>query len=144
MTLYLDTTILVGALVEDESSHTACLALLRRRNPVTWTHALAEVYATLTGGCLGIRVPPGIAVRLIEDSLIPRLRLVELAAGDMLGTIRASETAGARGGAIFDYLHLVAARSASAVTLYTLNARHFHALARAGDPRIESPVRPEA
>lgn len=139
MTSYLDSSILVAALVEDEPAHELCLNLLRRKHSAAWTHALAETYATLTGGRLGIRVPPRIATRLIEETLVPRLRLIELAAADMIEAIRASESAGVRGGAIFDFLHLVAARNSAAETLYTLDARHFMALVRAGDPRIEAP-----
>jgi hypothetical protein len=38
-----------------------------------------------------------------------------------------------------DYLHLIATRKISATEFYTLNERHFTALARTGDPRIEMP-----
>ena len=44
-----------------------------------------------------------------------------------------------RGGAVYDYLHLVAARKAGVERIVTLDLRHFRALARAGDPRIEGP-----
>lgn len=140
MSAYLDSSVLVAALVEDEETHEACLTLLRRRDNVTWSHALAEVFATLTGGRLGIRVSPAIASRLIEESLLPRLRLIELGADDVSASLRASEASGVRGGAIFDFLHLVAARKAGASTLHTLNERHFLPLANAGDPKVEGPV----
>jgi predicted nucleic acid-binding protein len=139
VTLYLDSSVLVAALVEDEPTHESCLQLLRKKNLATWTHALAEVFATLTGGRLGLRVSPSVAAELMDASLIPRLRLVELAAADVTGAIRESEGAGVRGGAIFDFLHLTAARRSSAIVLYTLNMRHFVPLARKGDPRIERP-----
>jgi predicted nucleic acid-binding protein len=139
VSLYLDSSVLVAALVEDEPAHESCLNLLRKKDLVAWTHALAEVFATLTGGRLGLRVSPGIAAELMDASLIPRLRLVDLAAGDLTGAIRESEAAGVRGGAIFDFLHLTAARRASASALYTLNIRHFVPLARKGDPKIERP-----
>lgn len=139
MTLYLDSSILVAALVEDEASHEACLDLLKKRNLVAWTHALAETFATLTGGRLGIRVAPAIATQLIE-SLVPRLRLIDLSAADMVAALRECDSSGVRGGALFDFLHLHAARKASAAALYTINVRHFAALARTGDPDIESPV----
>lgn len=139
MTLYLDSSVLVAALVEDEPAHESCLRLLRRKNLATWTHALAEVFATLTGGRLGLRVAPAIAAELMDASLMPKLSLIELAAADLIGAVRASEAAGVRGGAIFDFLHLAAARRSSAAALYTLNTRHFVALARDGDPRIERP-----
>jgi predicted nucleic acid-binding protein len=139
VTPYLDSSVLVAALVEDEPAHEQCLQLLRRKNLVTWTHALAEVFAALTGGRLGLRVPPAVAAELMDASLTPRLRLIELAAADVTGAIRESEAVGVRGGAIFDFLHLTAARRSSATALYTLNTRHFVALARKGDPKIEQP-----
>ena len=78
----------------------------------------------------------GLAPQSIE-SLVPRLRLIDLSAADYGG--RAARI-GVRGGALFDFLHLHAARKASAAALYTMNVRHFAALARSGDPDIESSV----
>jgi hypothetical protein len=53
--------------------------------------------------------------------------------------MREAESRGVRGGAIFDYLHLVAARKAKVQKLYTLNVSNFVAFHRAGDPEILSP-----
>jgi predicted nucleic acid-binding protein len=139
VTLYLDSSVLVAALVEDEPTHECCLRLLRAKGLVAWTHALAETFATLTGGRLGIRVSPAIAAQLIEASLLPRLRLIELRGEEVVDAIRGSDAAGVRGGALYDFLHLTAARISGAMTLYTLNTRHFEAIARKGDPDIELP-----
>jgi predicted nucleic acid-binding protein len=139
MTLYLDSSVLVSALIEDESSHENCLRLLGKKNAVAWTYGLTETFATLTGGRLGIRVGPAIAVQLIGESLLPRLQLIDLTAEDTIEALRACDAAGVRGGAIYDFLHLGAARKSHAATLYTLNTRHFLALVRNGDPRIENP-----
>lgn len=140
MTIYLDSSVLVAALVEDEPAHESSLQLLRAKDLVVWTHALAETFSTLTGGRLGIRTSPAIATRLIETSVLPRLRLIELSGTDLMEAIRGAEAAGARGGAVYDYLHLTAARKSSVKVLYTLNTRHFEVLARRGDPRIQSPA----
>lgn len=139
MTCYLDSSVLVAALVEDEPAHEPCVALLRRKGLATWSHALAEVHATLTGGRLGIRVPPGVSAQLIDASLAPRLQCIDLASADILESIRATELAGVRGGALFDFLHVAAARKAKATTLFTLDTRGFAALVRPGDPRVERP-----
>ena len=139
MTVFLDSTVLVSALVEDEPHHEACLRLLGRKSLAAWSHALAETFATLTGGRLGLRVAPAVAAELIESSLVPRLRMVELGAGDLIAALHTTEGAGVRGGAFYDYLHLVAARKSGATLLYTLNERHFLAVSRSGDPRIEAP-----
>jgi predicted nucleic acid-binding protein len=44
-----------------------------------------------------------------------------------------------RGAAIYDWLHLAAARKAGADVFVTLDLRDFQSLARPGDPRIELP-----
>lgn len=138
--IFLDSSVLIAALLEDEPAHEACVRLLGRRQTAIWTHALAEVFSTLTGGRLGIRVAPALAAELIEHSLLPRVKCLDLTAAEMLAAIRAATEVGARGGALYDFLHLVVAREAGASHLYTLNHRHFLALARDGDPRIESPA----
>ena len=50
-----------------------------------------------------------------------------------------SERRGARGGAIYDLLHLAAARKAGVETLVTLDVRDFQALLRPGDPTVKAP-----
>lgn len=54
-------------------------------------------------------------------------------------TLADCESRGVRGSAIYDWLHLAAARKAGAEVLLTLELRDFRSLARAGDPRIEMP-----
>lgn len=53
--------------------------------------------------------------------------------------LRACEERGVRGGAVYDWLHLAAARKAGATRLITLDARDFQAISRPGDPAIETP-----
>jgi predicted nucleic acid-binding protein len=137
VTAYLDSSVLVAALVEDEPAHAACLTLVRDVGGVTWLHALAEVYSALTGGRLGLRVAPALAAVLITEELAPRLQLVDLPAGDAATSMAEAAAVGARGGAVYDWLHLCAARRAGAQVIHTLDARDFAALARPGDPRIE-------
>lgn len=140
MSLFLDSSVLVAALVEDEKHHEACLKLLRRRELSAWSHALAETFSTLTGGRLGLRVAPAVAAELIEVSLLPRLKLVELSGAELAAALAEAESAGVRGVALYDYLHLCAARKVRASALFTLNVRHFAVIAGRGDPRIEAPA----
>ncbi|MGQ0621993.1 MAG: PIN domain-containing protein [Panacagrimonas sp.] len=139
MKLALDSSVLVAALIEGEAHHAACAAMLRRRAMFAWSHLLAETFSSLTGGRLEEQVSPSVAGRLLEQSIAPRLRWVDLSGAEMASAIGAAHGAGVRGGAIYDFLHLVAARKAGADALYTLNLRHFRALARAGDPEILMP-----
>jgi hypothetical protein len=53
--------------------------------------------------------------------------------------MRETEARGVRGGAVFDYLHLAAARKAKAARFYTLNVSHFRSFHRPGDPEIVHP-----
>lgn len=130
MTEFFDTTVLVAAMVEDEPQHEFCLAALEDAvNGHTATHSLAECYATLTGGRLGVQVSPADAARLIRHNVHDRLALVSVTASEYLKLIEAAGPAGARGGAIYDLLLLACARKARAERIYTLNRRHFAALA---------------
>jgi predicted nucleic acid-binding protein len=139
MSVYLDTSVLVAALVEDEPAHENCLKLLQRKGATAWSHALAETFSTLTGGRLGIRVAPSLAAELITQSLLPRLTWIQLGADDIGAALLEADAAGARGGACYDFLHLVAARRCGATSVLTLNLRHFAALTRPGDPAITEP-----
>ena len=56
-----------------------------------------------------------------------------------MAALAARESRGVRGGAIYDWLHLAAAREAGAQVFFTLDLRDFQSLARPGDPRIEMP-----
>ena len=49
------------------------------------------------------------------------------------------ESRGVRGGALYDWLHLAAARKAGAELFVTLVLRGFRSLAWPGDPSIEVP-----
>jgi predicted nucleic acid-binding protein len=84
-------------------------------------------------------VSPASAAELIRATVVPRVHTIDLGAEDLTGAIGRADRVGVRGGAIFDYLHLVAARRASSSALYTLDARHFAVLARNEGPEIRVP-----
>ncbi len=102
-------------------------------------HALAEAFAVLTGRRHGRRLNPSTAVQLLEASVLPFVPVVALTAKDVTAALADCQSRGVRGGAVYDLLHLVAARKAGADTLLTLDMRDFQALTRRGDPRIEAP-----
>ena len=114
---HLDTTVLVAALLEDEPAHAACAKLLLQGKSSIWSHALAETFSTLTGGRLSIRLPPEDAAALITRSLLPRLRLIDFSASDYRSLFTHAASSGARGGALYDFLHLRAAAKANAEVL---------------------------
>lgn len=127
---FFDTTALVAAMVEDEAHHEFCVgALANAENGCAATHSLAECYATLTGGRLGVPVSPADAASLVRQNVHARLSLISLSSAEYIKLVDAAGPAGARGGAIFDLLLLACARKAKANRIYTLNHRHFVALA---------------
>lgn len=138
--IYLDASVLVAAVVDIEPFHAPCARLLlSSESKIVRSHGLAETFSTLTGGRLPLRLSPAVANRLIEVNLLPRLRIVDLAASDVIRAIADSESRGVRGGAIHDLFHLFAARKAKASTLYTLNLSHFQTFHRRGDPEVRLP-----
>ena len=102
-------------------------------------HALTETFSILTGGRLGLRIPAVDAASILKDQVAPRLDLEPLNEIDLLTAYGESEARGIRGGAIHDFLHLVAARKAGAKRFYTLNVGDFLSFHRPGDPEIVHP-----
>jgi predicted nucleic acid-binding protein len=137
---FFDTTALVAAMVEDEAHHELCVEALENADDgYASTHSLAECYATLTGGRLGVRMSPADAARLVRQNIHDRLSLVPFSASDYMKCVEAAGPAGARGGAIYDLLLLACARKAKAEKIFTLNRRHFVALAPELAAKIASP-----
>lgn len=140
MTAFIDTSVLVAAIVASEAYHAECDAVLDRESIGMFSHGLAETFSTLTGGRESFRVPASVAAAVIEEDYLPCLHFTALTPTEMLRAMGEAESRGVRGGAIFDYLHLTAARKAKAARLYTLNVSNFRAFQRAGDPAIVHPA----
>lgn len=135
----LDSSVVLASMHEAEPHHEACSALLLQGGHALYVHALAEVFSTLTGGAQGLRVGSDLARRLLRESVLPYVKTVTLAERDVMAALAQAQSRGVRGGAVYDYLHLVAARKCGAEALVTLDFRHFAALVREGDPRVEGP-----
>jgi len=139
MSDFIDTSVLVAAVVATEPFHDECDALLNRKMTGMFAHGLAETFSTLTGGNRTFRMPATLATSIIEEDYLPDLTITSLTPTEMLRAMRDAESRGVRGGGIFDYMHLVAARKAKAARFYTLNISNFRAFHRAGDPEIVHP-----
>jgi predicted nucleic acid-binding protein len=139
VSLLLDTSVVIASLDSDEAHHAACDRLLAQGGHKLYAHALAETFAILTGGRYARRLRPALAAQLIEDSILPFVQLVHLTGKETMGAIAESDRRGVRGGAIYDLLHLTAARKAGADALVTLDVRDFQALVQQGDPAIRTP-----
>jgi predicted nucleic acid-binding protein len=130
MRTYFDSSALVAAMVEEEEHHAAALkALAEATDGITSTHAVAETFATLTSGRLEIQLSPNDALKIVEANVLGRLEVLDLTLSDYRRAMQSSQDAGARGGAVYDMLHLQAARRCRANRILTLNLRHFQTFA---------------
>lgn len=125
-----DTSVLVPALLTDLPHHAKAVALLQQahRGEVrlhVCTHALAEVFATLTTLPLSPRLSSGQAQGLVQQSILSRARVVPLSTRDYKISIEQMTRLGLSGGAIYDALHVRAAEKVRAEKLYTFNGRDF-------------------
>lgn len=138
-----DTSMLVAALLQQHPHHGIAFPHFRAvREGQTLghltTYGLAELFATLTALPLKPRVLPADAKRLFDDSVLKHFALIPLGPAEYQEALHLTVTQNLSSGAIYDALHLVGARTAACETLYTLNLRHFRALAP-GDPMNVSP-----
>jgi len=123
---FLDTGILVGAVLKSHPEHEVCLAALEdSTRPFTNAHALAETFATLTGF---YQVPTNTAAELAL-SLRDSVAVETLALADYETAIREARRRGVMGGGIYDSLHATFARRKKAVRIVTRNPSHFQHVA---------------
>lgn len=135
-----DSSVLIAALLPSEDHHEACAAMLNGADTIlVQVHALNETFATLTGGSLGFRVDADLTARVIRERIVACANLIVLNSEDVTDALAEARAHGVRGGAVYDYMHLGAARKGEADVLYTLNLADFQALRREGDPEIRRP-----
>ena len=139
MSALLDSSVLIAALAPDEARHAESLALLRQGGHAVYAHAILETFSTLTGGRLGVKVDPDLAAKLLKETILPRVHVVELGGAELMAALEQARRHGRRGGAVYDFMHLVAARKAGAGILYTINFSDFRHLSREGDPEVRCP-----
>lgn len=139
MTVLLDSSVLIAALAPDEARHSECLALLKQGRNVVYAHAILETFSTLTGGRLGIRADAELAAQLLNETILPRVRVIELSTAELFAALQQAKRRGVRGGAVYDFMHLVAARKAGVEIIYTVNVRDFQHLSGEGDPEVRCP-----
>lgn len=123
---FLDTGIIVGAVLKSHPEHVVCLAALEdSARPFTNAHALAETFATLTGF---FKVPTEAATELTL-SLQNSITVEALALADYETAIREARSRGVMGGGIYDSLHATFARRKKAIQIVTRNPSHFQHVA---------------
>lgn len=139
MSALLDSSVLVAALASDELKHAECLALLLKGGNCIYSHALLETFSTLTGGKLGVRVTADFAARMLSETVLPRVTVIELSSEENIAALATAQSRGVRGGGVYDYMHLVAAKKANVTVIHTLNLDDFLHLRRNDDPEVQLP-----
>jgi predicted nucleic acid-binding protein len=127
---FLDSSVLVPALLPDHVHHArsfAVFAAASPRNAGCAAHSLAEVYSTLTKYPGKERLATEYAALLIQQ-IEEKLTLVWLDAAEYGAAIQRVASLGIVGGAVYDGLVAACALKAGADHLCTWNARHFNLL----------------
>ena len=130
MSVLLDTSVLVAAMIESHPVHEQALPWLQRVQDGTEiglvaAHSLAELYAILTTLPVQPHIPPAVAWQLIQHNVLNRFEVVFLSDEDYVAVIDHLSDVGIVGGATYDALILYAAAKASADRVVTLNERDF-------------------
>jgi predicted nucleic acid-binding protein len=123
MKTYWDSSALVEAVVNPSLLHR-----LQSERGTTRPHALAEIFAALTGNPY-TRIAPDQAAAII-GSLSRSLDFTEITAPEILQALKTAQQKGVRGGRVHDYLHAVAAEKSGAGNILTLDQNDFTGITR--------------
>lgn len=140
----MDTSVLVGALVEKHPRHETCFACLSNAargdvKCVVAAHSLAETYAVLTTLPVRPRISPANARRLIRHDIQPYASVVALTAKEYADALTEMAALGVAGGTVYDGLICRAAAKSDVDRLLTLNARDLQRCWPEGANRISEP-----
>ncbi|MEZ4637282.1 MAG: PIN domain-containing protein [Caldilineaceae bacterium] len=148
MKLFLDTSVLLPALVRSHPSHAVSRVLLQRivqKKAIgfTSTHVLAELYAKLTGIPFQPRIQSHEAKDLLDSMVLPHFEFIDLSTEDYKIAINHAIEHGVTGAALFDALIPAAAIRADTDLIVTFNARDFRRIRPELTETIVTPVDPE-
>jgi predicted nucleic acid-binding protein len=134
MTIFLDTNVLVASVVKQHRDHERSFALLDRVQNgqvegIVSAHSLAEMYAILTKLPPPFRHTPEQALLSVEENVLKYFRTSDLSGQDYASILREAAAARIQGGTIYDAVLLRSATQSKAKQVFTLNLRHFQAIA---------------
>ena len=145
MKVLLDTSVLIAAVIAKHDAHAKAFPLLQRvqngkDDGFVAAHSLAEMYAILTKIPPPYRHSPEQALLSIEENVLKHFKVASLAGSDYAALIREAALAGIQGGTIYDALLLKSAEKANPDRIYTLNLKHFLAVASQNlGPKLSAP-----
>ena len=145
MSVFLDTSVLVGGLIDfgpqSAPAHSLLHAVAQKTvAPATtaW-HCCLEFYSVSTRLPAEYRLAATDVTRLIEEEIFARMIVHDLPSGDRLPLLRAAAHDAIGGGRIYDAHIAEIARATRATVIVTDNRRHFLAALRHGI-RVETPA----
>lgn len=130
MKVFLDTSVLVAAMVEAHPAHEKSLLWLQRikkgvDSGLVSAHSVAELYAILTTLPVKPRISPVIAHKLIQLNVFDLCKVAPLAAEDYRTVTRHLSEEGIIGGVTYDAIILYTAIKEKADRVVTLNESDF-------------------
>ncbi len=134
MKVFLDTNVLVSAVVKQHVFHERSFAVLERVHDgkddgFVSAHSLAEMYAVLTNLPAPYRHTPEQALLSIEENVVKHFKTVALVGNEYASLIRDAAGSQIQGGKIYDAVLLKAARKADVDRICTLSLKHFQSIA---------------
>ncbi len=134
MKVLLDTSVLVAAVVQKHEHHARAFFVLERVQSgkdegFVSAHSLAEMYAVLTKLPSPFRHSPEQALLSIEENVSRYFKITGLNGSDYTALIREAALSGIQGGTIYDAVLLKCAEKTEVERVFTLNLKHFQAIA---------------
>ena len=134
MKVFLDTSVLVAAVIAQHGDHDRAFAILERVQSgkdegFISAHSLAETYATLTKLPAPFRHSPEQALLSIQENILKHFTTSSLSGNDYAALIKEAAAAGIQGGTIYDAVLIKSADKSGVDKIFTLNLRHFQAVA---------------
>jgi predicted nucleic acid-binding protein len=144
MKVLLDTSVLVAALVEPHPEHQRALPWLTKEKSrtaelVISSHSIAELYAVLSTLPVSPRILPGLAWRLIHESIEPHVSIVSLTSSEYIAVVKHLSELGLSGGAVYDALIVKSAQKSGVDRIVTFNTNDFKRVWPEGASRIVAP-----
>jgi predicted nucleic acid-binding protein len=122
--IYLDTGVLVRALLTEHPQHNACAKAIGE-DAVSSCHSLAEVFNTLTGF---FKIPNDTASEMIV-SLTEAMAFEVISQADYMGVIEEARRRGVQGGIVYDAIHAQVARRLRVDAIVSYNVTNFRHVA---------------
>lgn len=144
MKFFLDTNVLVAAVVAVHEHHARAVAVVqmvhdRKAEGFVSGHALLETYSILTRLPRAPRLSPAQATTLVVENIVRHFSVVTLTGKEYAELIQRLGRDGVIGGRSYDLLHLSCAEKSQADRIYTFNVDHFMGLAPELRQKIVAP-----